>query len=430
MSNNNNKENSPNVFENIEELPKGRPKRGRKRKISNQSRADKKRLLNNNKPYVNNKGELVDAKVFDETFNCKCTKNCTDAVGLELRKQFFNQFRSMGTHEGRCAMIVGSVTQMPKKRTYTKSISNRFVSRIYTIFGRRVCKNAFLKTLEINESRVKLALNKQTNLDTYADCRGKCSGGWNALSQEIKLEVHLHIESFPRYVSHYCRKQTDAKFLNSNLNLAKMFDLYKTKHKSPVSFSTYKRIFYDNYNLRFKRPKKDTCLRCDLFVTRKSKAQSAEEIKEIEESHNAHLEKAALLRAQMNNDLALAKTNEKLETLTYDQQKTHDIPNLTTSIAYYKRQLKLFNLGIHVGSTGKCVFNLWLEFEASRGTQEVGSCLKKHIEKIEAPVTELILWSDACGGQNRSIKLILMLIHTLQNHPSLEKISTKLKSFL
>lgn len=44
---------------------------------------------------------------------------------------------------------------------------------------------------------------------------------------------------------------------------------------------------------------------------------------------------------------------------------------------------------------------------------------------MNEPVKNLILWSDSCGGQNRSIKLVLILIHVLQNHPSLETISLR-----
>lgn len=142
-------------------------------------------------------------------------------------------------------------------------------------------------------------------------------------------------------------------------------------------------------------------------------------------SHDRHLEKAEVLRKEMNKDLESSKNEAELEVLTFDMEKTHPVPKLTKSIAYYKRQLNLYNLGIHVGSSGKGIFNIWLENEASKGTQEVGSCLRKYIEKIQAPVKRLILWSDACGGQNRSIKLILMLAHILQNHPSLEQISAK-----
>lgn len=321
-------------------------------------------------------------------------------------------------------MIVGSVTQVPKKRTYTKSLSNRLVSRIYTISGKRVCKNAYLKTLQINESRIKLALDKQVNSDTFADGRGTLSGGRFAISPEKFKQIQSHIESFPRYISHYCRQQTESKFLSSNLNLAKIFKLYEESHKFPVSFSAYKKIFYENYNLRFKRPHKDTCLRCDIFFEKKKRA-TGETIREIEDAHMAHLDKAKQLRDQMNKDLELAQTDEELEVLTFDLQKTHPLPNIPTNIAYYSRQLNLFNLGIHVGSKKQGIFNVWQENEGSRGTQEVGSCLKKQIEKIKAPVKKLILWSDACGGQNRSIKLILMLIHLLQNHSYLETIRVR-----
>lgn len=104
----------------------------------------------------------------------------------------------------------------------------------------------------------------------------------------------------------------------------------------------------------------------------------------LEEWHNTHLEQAESLELQMNVDLANAKTDPTLETLAYDMMKILSKPKLTTSIAYYKRQLNLYLLGIHIGSSGKTRFNLWREIEASKGTQEVGSCLKKYIDGIMA----------------------------------------------
>lgn len=112
--------------------------------------------------------------------------------------------------------------------------------------------------------------------------------------------------------------------------------------------------------------------------------------------------------------------------MPFDIQKTHSFPKLATSIVYYKRQLNSYNLGIHVGSTSKGISNVWLETQASKGTQEVGSCLRKYIfENIRSPVKKLFLWADSCGGQNRSIKLVLILIHILQNHSSLESVSLR-----
>lgn len=127
----------------------------------------------------------------------------------------------------------------------------------------------------------------------------------------------------------------------------------------------------------------------------------------------------------MNDDLERAKIDDEIETLTFDMEKVLFLPRVPTNIVYYLRQLNLYNFGIHVGSTNQGIFNVWLEHDASKGTQEVGSCLRKYIMSICRPVKKLLLWSDSCVGQNRSIKLVLMLIHTLQNHPSLETISLR-----
>lgn len=411
--------NNDNDGHNVQQY-QGRPRKGRKRKIENQSRADVKRLRNTNQPYVNNEDVVVEGKVFDDSFVCSCLKQCTETIGIEQRRRFFKQFWSMGTFPGRCGIIVGCVSQDAKK---SLCVSRRNVTREYTIYGKSVCKKAFLKTLRIDAGRVELALRKQCT-DEYADERGKSSGGQNSMTFEQRQGVIAHIESFPKYVSHYCRKVTNAKFLSADLTMVKMYELYKEDHEDAIGFSSYKRIFYDNFNLRFKCPKKDTCQRCDKFVVQKSQARG-ETLLQLQQAHNKHLDKAGSLEDQMNEDLLRAKTVPECETLTFDLQKTHPLPKLSTNVAYYKRQLNLYNFGIHVGSTGKGFFNVWQENEASKGTQEVGSCLKKYIDSIKAPVKKLILWSDACGGQNRSIKLVLILTHILQNHSSLESISIR-----
>lgn len=61
---------------------------------------------------------------------------------------------------------------------------------------------------------------------------------------------------------------------------------------------------------------------------------------------------------------------------------------------------------------------------AGRGTQEVGSCLRKHIlEKVSPETKRLSLWSDSCGGQNSNIKMVLMLKSVLEEHTGLETIT-------
>lgn len=363
------------------------------------------------------------AKVFNENFICKCKKKCTSVVSLELRKRLFNQYHTMGSFGGRCALLIRCVIEIPKK-VIPKTKKPRRVIRKYSMFGQEVCKVALIRTLQINECRLVTALNKYNNHDSFTDGRGQSRRGFNALSLFKRVEVHQHVESFPKYVSHYTRSQTESKYLHSELNLSKMYRLYKISHDLPVSKSSYKKIFYQDFNLRFKVPKKDTCAKCDVYIAKIQNSSGAERLL-VEEWHTNHLVNADSCRAQMNADLALAKVNNEVETLAFDMQKILIVPRVSTSITYYKRQLNLYNLGIHVGSTGKSIFNVWLEYEASKGTQEVSSCLKKYIKNIKPSVKKLLLWSDSCGGQNRSIKFFLMMIYILRKHPTLESISMR-----
>lgn len=69
---------------------------------------------------------------------------------------------------------------------------------------------------------------------------------------------------------------------------------------------------------------------------------------------------------------------------------------------------------------------MWSEDVASRGRQEIASCLLKHLNNsIEDDTQNVILYSDSCGGQNRNIKLTLMLKRLLSDHPRLKTITQK-----
>lgn len=113
-----------------------------------------------------------------------------------------------------------------------------------------------------------------------------------------------------------------------------------------------------------------------------------------------------------------AEKDPDLETICFDLEKTLPLPRIPTNIVYYKRQLCIYNLGIHSGKDNKRHCYVWVEGEAGRGSQEVGSCLVKHFKETVHSAKKVILWSDSCGGQNRNIKIVLILKTVLENHPS------------
>ena len=141
-----------------------------------------------------------------------------------------------------------------------------------------------------------------------------------------------------------------------------LLSIFLCKHDSPFSH-------YHN------RPKTDTCKTCDAL-----KIQCEAETDEVAASRlKAQLglrhRKAERTYQQLREDTALAQSSDDIETLTFDLQQSLPTPTLTANVVFYKRQLWVYNLGVHNCATGGGYMHMWDESIASRGSQEVISCI-------------------------------------------------------
>ena len=116
---------------------------------------------------------------------------------------------------------------------------------------------------------------------------------------------------------------------------------------------------------------------------------------------------------KLNEDAIYAKSHADTEMLTFHLEKSLPTPVLSTGIVYYKRQLWTYNQGIHDCSTGKACMHMWNESIASRGSDEIGSCLLSHLKEMDTTATKLIVYSDACGGQNRNIYIVCVWLNVV-----------------
>lgn len=119
------------------------------------------------------------------------------------------------------------------------------------------------------------------------------------------------------------------------------------------------------------------------------------------------------------------------EVLVFDLQRALEIPSISTSEAFYRRQLWCYNLCIYDEKRKMGYMYFWNESIASRGAQEISSCLKKHFDNfIPNDTKKIILYSDACGGQNRNIKTTLMIKKILDSWPYKNLISIEQRFFI
>lgn len=376
-----------------------------------------------NKEHYNVKGKLIPSKNF-YNYLCKCQQKCHEKVSEEARRNLFVKFWELGSYDSQTGYIALTVKLSPIKRKRAQQGPGKTFSRKYLLEDTEVCRDMYVNTFQISTKRINTALCK-VQKNKLKDERGQ-KGKKPKVSNETIQKIIDHINSFPTYVSHYTRNETEAKFVSHDLTENKMFQLYIEAENPKVGFTFFKRVFYQNFNLRRKPPIKDTCNKCDLFKNQIKNVTNEQTKLAVQASFDEHLKKAADARTQMKNDFSEATTKPHLETVSYDMQKVLGLPKLPTNLVYYKRQLSIFNEGIHCASSNIPYAFIWSEVIAGRGAQEVGSCLKKFIDlHLKKDTKELVLWSDSCGGQNRNIKLVLLLKKILHDHPTLLKIELK-----
>lgn len=236
--------------------------------------AKKRRCL----PYLSKDGKLRAPKLPKSP---KCSKNCrhkcTEKFTQEQRAEICKSYWSIQDFKLQKEFLLKRIIIKPVQTT-KKSVpleKQRSSSREYGFYKdqtsyERVCKNFFMSTLCISSGPIETAVKyiDKNGSFSYADHRGRRAPA-NKTPDDQLQDVKNHIESFPVLDSHYCRKQSDRKYLDPKLSILKMYDLYvekmKYSNKIPVKLNIYKKVFGTQYNLSFYHPKKDQCIMCNKY---------------------------------------------------------------------------------------------------------------------------------------------------------------------
>lgn len=356
--------------------------------------------------------------------NGTCKFKCRTFSDAE-RKDIFHSFWSYNDSE-KNAFYSSSIDKIQKGRTRTDSKSSRrkfsYVYHFPKSSGKvRVCKEFFLATLDISPRRIQWFFEKK--FPSFEDKRGKHVK--RKVSDEAKVIIKDHINSFPRVESHYCRSSVKRQYLDPCLTISKMYELYEfqcnSKGISPEKYHTYKNIFNFDFNLGFHFPKKDRCDMCEEYKANDFINQVS---KELKQKYESHVLGKTQTKVERDND----RKSEK-PVLCFDMENVLTCPRANISNFFYKRKFNVYNLTAHM-SLNKTAYNaVWSEHQAGRGANEISSALLKILEKVvqDFPLLENItLWSDSCVPQNRNSIMVTALKYFLQNnHYALKTIEQK-----
>lgn len=380
-------------------------------------------------PYAN-KNKLCKAKI-PQQVNCtncrfKCIANFTELDRREICKAYWR----LGDNKRQKDFIINNVQSFePKRRKVDKdSSSARANSKIYYLEnskGRfRTCANFFRKTLCISNGPIATALNGKNATGTFqgVDRRGRKTPGNKTPEEQISL-IKEHIESFPVMESHYVRQSSKRKYLDSRLSILKMYELYtefcKNRNERHVSEFIYRNIFCTSYNLAFFKPKKDQCATCCKYKLADNKGK-----KDLEADYLMHIMRKNECNEAKEKDKIRSLNDLSFVTANFDLQSVLQLPYSAVSEFYYARKICVYNLTIFEGFGKNAYCFCWNELNGKRGSNEIGSILLMYIEKMPSTVTEMSLFCDTCGGQNRNQQVAAALLYAV-HHTHLNVIELK-----
>ncbi|CAF4874245.1 unnamed protein product [Pieris macdunnoughi] len=183
----------------------------------------------------------------------------------------------------------------------------------------------------------------------------------NKLAPEQLDMLKTHILSFQAMESHYCRKNSEYKYLDAGLNV------------QIAGMETYRKVFR-SYKLRFHVPKKDLCKKCVAFKDIKSNVTISEDA-----NNSKHLKRRDDAFLRRDADKAAANNYKNVLAFNFDLQAVLHTPKGAAVPFFYVRKLPVYNLTCYRFGDKDVDCFTWDETEGKRGSVEIATCIYKYI---------------------------------------------------
>lgn len=233
--------------------------------------------------YVSSRKKVRTARKIVTKKDCieKCIYKCSRKISDEDRKQIFSDYYKLDAKEKRMFILSTTEKCNPERRRKGKNAENSKKANTFRYFFNlnnnriQVCKLFYCGTLGISQKPIYTVHKHATESHTLRQStQGKHKKKYT--SEEAANLVRLHINMFPRVESHYCRSNSKRQYLEGDLSIQKMYNLYldfaEEKGVDPVKVHIYRKIFCTEFNYSFNKPAKDICDLCaevDLKKKRK-----------------------------------------------------------------------------------------------------------------------------------------------------------------
>ncbi|XP_050305149.1 uncharacterized protein LOC126742537 [Anthonomus grandis grandis] len=396
-------------------------RRGRKtvKEETREKRKLRKTNRNLGREYTTSKGKLIRKR--ERRPLCSCRNGCCSKVDDVQLDMLFDYFWSIGDFDERVAYTASLITKQRKKTAIT---SERKKKRdCVNVFHLKVngeliqvCKGCFEKTFDISNKFITTVLLKMNSTGICEkDKRGRKEPP-NKISENSLQLVKDHIASIPTYESHYCRRNSEKRFLPSFYTLIRLYEEYKIwvpPNNKPVSRKIYEHVFHE-MGIKIKKFQKDTCATCEKLNILIRNEKNSETLSRLKTELQSHLDEAQAAFDSKRQDKGLAKQDETKLVYVFDLQQCLPTPDLTASVAFYKRKLWTYNLTMHECKKKQAICCMWYETISGRGANQVASCVFRELLSLPPEIKHVTLYSDTCGGQNKNSHIVAMFLVLMQ----------------
>jgi hypothetical protein len=217
------------------------------------------------------------------------------------------------------------------------------------------------------------------------------------------------IATLPAVPSHYCRAQSNRKYLPVEFkNITNLYRIYKEHNQGQcVKISYFRHHFQGKYNIGFHHPKKDKCTACERFKNTALALRDASFI-EKEKDHNDEKE---FTKSKHLADQQRCKNDPNFVVASFDLQKVLNTPHGDNMLLYYSRKYSYYNLTVYESTTREGICFCWGEADGRRGANEICTNVHAYLTKVDdrRNVTSVALYCDSCPGQNKNRQMMSMI---------------------
>lgn len=177
-----------------------------------------KKLVNSGKEHITRSGNLILAKEIN--YLKLCNNNCTFKCTLNFSKFDITKIHELYyslSRKDKLGYLINYSERIKCNNTKINNFSFRYYFPKNDSEKIRVCKFFFLNCLCISQKMIYNVHSNKNSISQTSPDENRGKKNVDKISPDCKNFVYNHIASYPTIQSHYCRKDSQKNYLDSNL---------------------------------------------------------------------------------------------------------------------------------------------------------------------------------------------------------------------